>query len=696
MSGQTLSGQASLGQTPAGHRWFRLDGRDTVPDLGAAAPLTAPLSAHSRLRGPYTFGGSLARAFVPDALRIVPDLVRLHETAVLSMAPELRETVGATKDTLTSLAVPAERTRFYSRLRTLRLAHALTELVRDSVKAGGESRTLIIRDAEAADPTDAELIAVLLRRVDPELLTIGVCTAAGADLPDVLAEALAAHATAEDVPAGEPGPLPADPAAAYVAAEGLTGDDRLHAAYAALDDDARAALHAARLAELTAADEQSLRLGAVPWHAEHTGHDEAVAALRHALDYCIDMGYYDATVDFGRRGRVFVNADNDMENWWAFTTKMTTSLAALARPEEAEALYDDARATTISVAIHQQAAYATAMLYTRHHEPEDRDHRKAKAWINQAIAFASQLPDPAERAFGSAFYRNGLALIELHLGEPQKALDLVDEGLRILDGTLSQDEHKLHRSVLRYNRAQVLAGLGRVEEALQDYSEVIEVDPNYPEYHFDRAALLRRLGREEEALHDYDEAIRLSPPFPEAYFNRAVVRAALGDVDGALRDLGETIALEPENVDARVNRAELLLESGRVDEAGGDVAAGLALDAERAELHVLRGHLAAETDAGAALAAYDRALEINADLLGALTARAELRYAAGDLPAALSDLDTAAAAHPDDPAVLFNRAVVLIDLGRPGDARADLEKAAEAAPDDEDVAGKLAELREAA
>lgn len=677
----------------SGHRWFRLAGRDdTVSDLGVTAvPLTAPLSAHRRLRGPYTFGGSLARAFVPDALRIVPDLVRLHETAVLSMAPELRETVGATKDTLTSLAVPAERTRFYSRLRTLRLAHALTELVRDAVKAGGESRSLIIRDAEAADPTDAELIAVLLRRVDPELLTIGVCTAAGADLPDVLAEALSAHATAEDVPAGPVADLPEDPAAAYVAAEGLL--DAARAAYEALPDDARSALHAVRLAELAATGEQSLRLGAIPWHAERVGHDAAVAALRTALDYCIDMGYYDATVDLGTRGRVFVNADNDVENWWAFTTKMTTSLAALARPAEAEALYDDARATSISVAIHQQAAYATAMLYTRHHEPEDRDHRKAKAWINQAIAFASQLPDPAERAFGSAFYRNGLALIELHLGEPSKALDLVDEGLRLLDATLTEDEHKLHRSVLRYNRAQVLAGLGRIEEALHDYGEVIEADPNYPEYHFDRAALLRRLGREDEALRDYDEAIRLSPPFPEAYFNRAVVRAALGDVDGALRDLGETIALEPGNIDARVNRAELLLESGRVDEASADVAAGLALDPSRAELHVLDGHLLAD-DPASAMAAYDRALSLSPSLLGALTARAELHYAAGDLDAALADLDAAAEAHPGDPAVLFNRAVVLADLGRVAEARADLLSAASVAPDDPDVAAKLAELGE--
>jgi hypothetical protein len=38
-------------------------------------------------------------------------------------------------------------------------------------------------------------------------------------------------------------------------------------------------------------------------------------------------------------------------------------------------------------------------------------------------------------------------------------------------------------TVLRYNRAQVYAGVGRLEEAVADYLAVIEQDPNYPEYH---------------------------------------------------------------------------------------------------------------------------------------------------------------------------------------------------------------------
>jgi hypothetical protein len=76
-----------------------------------------------------------------------------------------------------SLAVPAERTRFYSRLRTLRIAHGLTEFLRDyAAAAGGQPRSLVIDHVDEADQTDKELVSVLLRRLDPAPLTLVIGT----------------------------------------------------------------------------------------------------------------------------------------------------------------------------------------------------------------------------------------------------------------------------------------------------------------------------------------------------------------------------------------------------------------------------------------------------------------------------------------------------------------------------------------
>jgi tetratricopeptide (TPR) repeat protein len=674
------------------HLWIRgglrTDRERRTATLGLPAPLVSTLDAHRRLRGPYTATGTLLRALVPQ---IRADLVGRHDIEILSITPELRGVVPSTRETLTSLAVPTERTRFYSRMRTLRMAHGIAELLRDHL-ATGEPRSLVLDNLEHADPTDAELVSVLLRRIDPARLAVVVRTG-GDDLPDgPLAKTLKRYATAHELTPSTMDVAPPNGEAARLAAAHVTGDcvgdDPLpRAGYEALDPTERARLHDARAEELVALGEESLRLGAIPFHREH-GSDPAgagAAALRHALDYCIDMGFYDATVELGIRGRAVIDWRAQGEHWWAFTTKMTTSLAALGRADEAEPLYNEARAFSDSPSIHMQAAYATSMLYTRHHEDGKKNDRIAKGWINEAIALASLDPDPKERAFQTVFMRNGLALIEVHMGNLGEALRLVDEGLARLDRELEPDEHRLHRSVLRYNRAQVHAALGNVQAALDDYDSVIAEDPNYSEYYFDRGNLRRKLGRDDDALEDYETAIRLSPPFPEVYYNRADVLLSRGDVDGGLAGLNDVLDINPEFVDALLNRAGVLTDLGELDAARRDVEAGLALAPDNPHLRCILGQLeAADGRTDAALAAFDAALAADPTLVAAWAGRAATVFDTGDIDEALADL-THALDLGDDAALLFNRATALQAAGRWTDALADLDRALGLDPADPDI-----------
>lgn len=683
------------------HIW--IEGNNSPGRLHVAAgvnlpELMPPVDAHRRLRGPYTAAGTILRALVPGLLASQPDLTQRHDIEVLSACPELRAVVPATRETLTSLAIPQERTRFYSRLRTLRIAHGLTELLRDGVGPGSRRR-LVIDNAHHADPTDAELIAVLLRRLDPARLTLVVCTAPGAAGHAGLVTALDRHAR-HRLAAPQPQRQPAADddahlAAAYVDGDCVSDDPRLVAAYEKLPRADAARLHDTRAGSLEALGETSLRLGAIPFHRER-GADPAGAgarALRFALDYCIDMGFYDATVDFGRRGRAVIDWADQGSAWWAFTTKMTTSLAALGRPQEAETLYDEARAFTTNPKAHMQAAYATAMLYTRHHEPEQRDHRQALAWINEAIGISSLLPDAEERAFNSVFHQNGLALIQVHLGDLPAALRLVEEGLARLDRELPAGKHTLHRSVLVYNKAQVLAGLGRLEEALADYTAVIEADPNYAEYYLDRGNIYRKAGRDKEAMADYETAIRLSPPFPEVYYNRADMLLESGDLEAGLAGLDYVLVLDPGYVDAYVNRAGVRLASGDAAGARADADAGLVLDPVNPHLTCVLGQLHADAGQTAqARAAYDQAIGRDPGLPAAWAGRAALSHACGDTAAAIADLSRALDLG-DDPALRYNRAVGYRTLGRTAEALADLEAAAAFGHDDPDIQAEIQRCR---
>lgn len=106
-----------------------------------------------RLRGPYTGTGTIIRSLVPVAAESHRRLVRRHAIEILAVAPELESITGPAPGTLTSLATGQERTRWYSRQRTRRIAHGLVEFLRAlaSVSEDGPL-TLALEGLDDADP----------------------------------------------------------------------------------------------------------------------------------------------------------------------------------------------------------------------------------------------------------------------------------------------------------------------------------------------------------------------------------------------------------------------------------------------------------------------------------------------------------------------------------------------------------------
>src|SRR5207245_1734006 len=123
-----------------------------------------------------------------DLLQTEPDLVAARATEVATMATELSPVIPVPPQTLTNLANRAERTRFYSVTRTLRLSHGVTELLLDWARLNPGRTVIEFGELDDADPTDREFVSVLLRRCDPSVLTV-IAEASEAD--DALGLALA-------------------------------------------------------------------------------------------------------------------------------------------------------------------------------------------------------------------------------------------------------------------------------------------------------------------------------------------------------------------------------------------------------------------------------------------------------------------------------------------------------------------------
>ncbi|GLX00874.1 tetratricopeptide repeat protein [Microtetraspora sp. NBRC 16547] len=614
----------------------------------------APLiNGHRRLRGPYTIGGMLLRALVPAALERSPDLVAAHGIEIRAAAPDLRRLVPACGEPLWASLHEDERILVPAPRRTLRVANGIAEFVRDCLDG---RRALRVDNVHEADPTDHELLAVLMRRVP------GLTVALAAPGPP-------GEWSGESFILGTASPAEG-PIDDYIASDGTTDDPEAYAAYLALPPGERARAHDRRADELSG----DHLLGAVPYHRERGG-DQAAAlsALWAAVDHCVGEGFLHAVAELGLRGLRLAEPGSDL--WWRFIHRTATALAGIGRRGEAFELYESARRGSVDPAVHAAAAYGTAMLDARDPDPARRDLGRAMGWINEAIAVSTLLPDHRERAFKLGFDRNGRALIELRQGRVEEALRLVESAIELADRDLPPDAHPLHRMVLFGNRAQLLARSGRNADALRDFDRAIAIDPGFPDNYLDRGNLLLAMGRPDDALTDYETAIRLGSPLPEAYYNRAELRLATGDRELALADLDHVLELDPAFLDAYVNRAGVLEMLDEHEAARRDVDAGLELDPGNPHLHGVLGQL--ETAAGRhaeARAAFDAALARDPALAGAWANRAILRYGTGDLDGAVADL-TRAIELGEDAALYANRAIALRDLGRFAEAEADLEQA---------------------
>ncbi|MFF3015716.1 tetratricopeptide repeat protein [Streptomyces sp. NPDC057939] len=692
-----------------GHYWIsaprRRERRQLWAGLGLPSPLTV-VDAHRRLRGPYTAAGALMRQVAPEALRRRPGLAARHYIELQESTPELSALVPPKERALEQNAkAPGEATRYPARLHSLRVAHGLVDfLLAALADAGDGPRTLVVDNVHHADVTDREFLAAALRRVPPELLTlvIGTDTDTLADPPGMVSVSLPAELAIRTTRIHRPGTVADDEvrgadgltdslfevAARYVDGDCVDDDPVAATAYRQVTDAERAALHDRRAAALAgrAEEEPSLKLGALPYHLLRGSDSDGAGldALRWAQARCKYFGFYHAAAEMGEEGRHRVDPAERPELWWPFTRETGVCLAAAGRPEESAAVQEEARAATSAPKHHMSLAYETGMLYARHFPPELRDERKARAYVNQAIAISDLLPDPKERAFYSVFNRNGLALVEVRAGRPDEALRLLDEGIEKLDRELGIGERTWHRVGLRYNRAQVNGMSGRLEDALADYVSIIDADSDFADHYFNRGSMLRRLGRVEEAIADYERALALEPPFPEAHYNRGEARLELDDREGALVDFDRTLELEPGHLEALLARAGLLADQGDDKAALDDVTAGLLLDPGHPHLLCLRGRLWGEEGRTAeARASLVEALRIDPGLAEAWAIKAELAYGEGDLVAALADFDRAVDLD-GRPEFRFNRGVVHAAAGNPARALADFD-AVLAVTDDPDA-----------
>jgi tetratricopeptide (TPR) repeat protein len=670
---------------PTRHLWIvgasraarQLAVRATSPDF--------LVSCHRQLRGPHTGVGAILNAVVPEAFLKWPQLVETHRVELLYIVPELAQHIGQGPRMLVESTPHEERTRYFGQpflramnqgIITFLIGHA-----RNAVAAHPDHQPLVMSfdDVHAADPVEQEFLAILMRRADPSYLRVVACAGVG-PLPQELEKALGDHAELRltAVPRSDPTAQLRDEerlVRAFVLSDGASEDPAEIAAYAMADPVLRARLHDARADELEPGSDRGLQLGAIPYHRERgSDPDGARRAVRRALEHCVAVGYSETTIDFGMRGRALCDPVADQEDYCHFSAKMATAFIPLGKLAECAAVYSELRRRYAVPRVQMTCCYAQAMLHTRFYRPPD--HEAALELVNTARALASLEPDPLYALYFQVYEDNGIALVEMHRGNLGRALELINAGMDRLDREMPPDRYVVHRSQLLHNRARLLVSLGRLDEAYDDFTRLIEWDECHAEYHTDRGNLSRRRGDLKAALADYDRALEVSAPFVEILYNRVEILLEQGQSDSALAGLGDLLEMEPDFLEARVSRASLRLDADDLADAMDDVMAGLTVAPTEPRLLCLLGLIEqAQGEPIRSRTAFDAALAADPAYGPALANRAVLAYEQGDPDGAITDLDAAAELMGPDPSVLLNRGIAYLSTGRPAQALRDFDAA---------------------
>ncbi len=107
----------------------------------------------------------------------------------------------------------------------------------------------------------------------------------------------------------------------------------------------------------------------------------------------------------------------------------------------------------------------------------------------------------------------------------------------------------------------------RIEKAIDELSQAIEIDPQNFEAYFWRARALMQKGQFENAIADFKKVLDLNPGYSPAYDNLGWLFMRRNEYDQSLSYLNRSIELKPENGWAHYMRSRIFFKQGDLKNA---------------------------------------------------------------------------------------------------------------------------------
>ena len=119
------------------------------------------------------------------------------------------------------------------------------------------------------------------------------------------------------------------------------------------------------------------------------------------------------------------------------------------------------------------------------------------------------------------------------------------------------------------NKGTAYLDQGEFDEAIEEYTEAIELDPNYTTAYHNRAFVYSEIGEYDKAIADLTKTIELDPNYARAYYGRGLMYESLGKKAEAIADFEKCIQVsqEPKYVQEAERKIEELRSTEATEEA---------------------------------------------------------------------------------------------------------------------------------
>jgi tetratricopeptide (TPR) repeat protein len=164
------------------------------------------------------------------------------------------------------------------------------------------------------------------------------------------------------------------------------------------------------------------------------------------------------------------------------------------------------------------------------------------------------------------------------------------------------------------NLAAILIGKGELEEAQNHFETALRINPNNGEYHSGYAFVLERLGHIEKAAAECEAAVRANPKSALAWYSYGAFLEKHEKIDEAIAQYRHALQVDPRFADAHLDLASALFEKDQLLEAKAHYLEGSRLEPKLAQPHNNLGKIfMREGNIAQAIMQFEEALRLHPD-----------------------------------------------------------------------------------